>query len=157
MSWIVLSISSHCISIDFILGFIRIFFKVLEHIHNSYFEIFVSYFSYIAFLRAYYDIERLMDFLRHIVLDVCDCVCLIFVFVFLVSKHPGLGLVWLLISGLVLVGWVFCSLILWPSLNLGKCGGCGLPGRSVSGSCWEAERKKHGLWKKRLKEVSRKS
>lgn len=42
-----------CIFMDFINIFIFILFKVFEHTHNSYFEVPISYFSYITFIRAY--------------------------------------------------------------------------------------------------------
>lgn len=70
------------------MGFIHIFFKFLEHIYNSYFEILVLYFSYIAILRAH--CSNLAEFLwRHIIMALLVC---LFVFVYLlVYRHPGLS------------------------------------------------------------------
>lgn len=45
--------STVCVLIYFIKGFIHILFKVLEHIHNRYFEVLVLYFIHIAFLMVH--------------------------------------------------------------------------------------------------------
>lgn len=59
---------------DFIKGFTHIFFKVLKHIHNCYFEALALYFSYIA-LSEFTIIELLTSGI--------DILSWLFVFVFL--------------------------------------------------------------------------
>lgn len=52
------------------------FFKVLEHIHNCYFEVFVLCFSYILFLKVYYSRVTWL-WCRHIVLVIVYCVLIV--------------------------------------------------------------------------------
>ena len=75
------------------MGFIHIFFKVLEHIHKSSFERLVLWFNYAALTRTYHSRDCGFWY-RHIFLGINDFVFFVFLFFFFAGVYiSGFGMI----------------------------------------------------------------